>query len=182
MKTIINGSTLELVIGNITQQAVDAVVNAANSQLAGGAGVDGAIHNAGGPSIMEETARDYPHGCPTGSAVITTAGNLPAKRVIHAVGPIHRASDDRIAEQLADAYRSSLQLAVQHNCQSVAFPAISMGAYGYPHDQASRIALETMTAFLQEHGRPQLVRFVLFDASIFEIFQATLSDLLNQDQ
>src|SRR3954452_49553 len=122
---IINGRTLELVMGDITQQDVDAIVNAANSRLAGGGGVDGAIHRAGGPSIMEETRQLYPDGCPTGSAVITAAGNLRAKYVIHAVGPFWSGGNRREAGLLAAAYRTSLELAAAHDCRSIALPALS---------------------------------------------------------
>src|SRR5262245_15827889 len=132
MRLAINKCVLELHQGDITLEAVDAIVNAANHALAGGGGVDGAIHDAGGPSIMEETARRYPKGCPTGSAVITSAGKLPARFVIHAVGPIWRGGNADEAELLEGAYWRSLELAAEHNCKSIALPALSTGAYGYP--------------------------------------------------
>ncbi|MCS7304621.1 MAG: O-acetyl-ADP-ribose deacetylase [Thermoguttaceae bacterium] len=178
MKRIIRGATLELVQGDITLQEVDAIVNAANSRLAGGGGVDGAIHRRGGPSIMEETRQKYPDGCPTGSAVISGAGQLKAKYVIHAVGPVWRGGQQQEAELLASAYRRSLQLAVEHQCRSVAFPALSTGAYGYPMDQAARIALQTVYAFLAEHGRPELVRFVLFDDRAYRQFAEAMEELI----
>lgn len=177
MKVTIGRGTLELVEGDITAQRVDAIVNAANSRLAGGGGVDGAIHRAGGPSIMDETDRRYPQGCPTGSAVISGAGRLPARFVIHAVGPIWRGGGDGEAGKLAGAHRRCLELAVEHDCASVAFPAISTGVYGYPLDQAARVALSTTAGFLRTHGRPGVVRFVLFDRPALAAFSDALADL-----
>ena len=176
MQTIINGQTIELVRGDITEQEVDAVVNAANSHLAGGGGVDGAIHRRGGPAIKIETDERYPDGCPTGSAVISGAGNLPTQFVIHAVGPIYR-EDKRDAQLLSGAYRRSLELAIENDCASVAFSAISCGVYGYPIPAAARIALQTTIDFLNQHARPALVRFVLFDDDTYELFQAALMEL-----
>lgn len=179
MQRRIDAHLLELVQGDITQQQVDAVVNAANTRLAGGGGVDGAIHRRGGPAIMQETRQRYPQGCPTGSAVISTAGNLPARYVIHAVGPRWRDGHSGEAELLASAYRTALQLAAQHECRSVAFPALSTGAYGYPLDEAARVALRTVIDFLRaEAGPPILVRFVLFDAGAYAAFAAALEELL----
>lgn len=177
MQVEINHQTLELHQGDVTLQQVDAIVNAANSCLAGGGGVDGAIHRRGGASIMAETDANYPRGCPTGSAVISGAGNLPAKHVIHAVGPIWRGGQHGEAEQLAGAYRRSLELAVEHGCRSVAFPALSTGAYRYPVDQAARVALSTAIEFLNQHGKPALVRFVLFDPGTYGAFAAALEAL-----
>ncbi len=177
MKATICGQTLELVEGDITQQSVDAIVNAANSRLAGGGGVDGAIHHRGGPSIMQETDRLYPNGCPTGSAVISGAGRLPAKYVMHAVGPVWGGGRRGEADLLADAHRRCLELAVEHDCRSIACPAISTGVYGYPLDQAARVAIQTAMTFLQEHGKPELVRFVLFGRSAYEAFAAALKEL-----
>jgi O-acetyl-ADP-ribose deacetylase (regulator of RNase III) len=181
VKATINGQTVELVQGDITEQEVDAIVNAANSALAGGGGVDGAIHRRGGPQIMQETNERYPDGCPTGSAVITAAGELPAKYVIHAVGPFWNGGQRGEAQLLADAYRRSLELAVEHQCRSVAFPSLSTGAYRYPIDQASRVALKTAIDFLQEQARPELVRFVLFDIFAYQQFAAALEELVPQD-
>lgn len=161
---------MELVQGDITQQQVDAIVNAANSGLRGGAGVDGAIHAAGGPSIMEETRAKYPEGCPTGSAVATGAGDLLAKLVFHAVGPIWRGGRQNEAELLAGACRACLKLAVEHGCDSIAFPAISAGAYGYPLDMAAANLVKTTMDFVRWHQKPSLVRFVLFDQGIFGAF------------
>jgi len=177
MQVKINDQTIELHQGDITLEQVDAIVNAANSRLAGGGGVDGAIHRRGGPSIMAETDAKYPDGCPTGSAVITTAGDLPAKYVLHAVGPVYGGGQRGEAELLAGAYRRCLELAVEHDCRSIAFPALSTGAYRYPIDQAARIALSTAIEFLKEHGRPELVRFVLFDAGAYGAFAAALEEL-----
>lgn len=177
MKATVNGQTIELVVGDITKQQVDAIVNAANSRLAGGGGVDGAIHRAGGASIMEETDRRYPEGCPTGSAVISGAGDLPANYVIHAVGPVWHGGDRNEPQLLANAHRRCLELALENNCQSVAFPALSTGVYGYPKDRAGRDALRTVIQFLNEHGRPAVVRFVLFDQSSYEEFATALAEL-----
>jgi len=176
MRVKINHCTLELGQGDITAQAVDAIVNAANSQLAGGGGVDGAIHRRGGPAIMQETAARYPQGCPTGSAVISGAGQLAAKFVIHAVGPVWRGGNAGEGELLAGAYRRCLELAVEQGCRSVALPALSTGAYGYPLDQAARIALATAREFLSQHDAPELVRFVLFSAGPFGAFAAALEE------
>ena len=177
MKANIAGSTIELHQGDITLEEVDAIVNAANSSLAGGGGVDGAIHRRGGPTIMAETRAKYPDGCPTGSAVISTAGKLKAKFVIHAVGPAWSGGKRGEAELLAGAYRRSLELAVENDCRSIALPALSTGAYRYPMDQAARVALRTAIEFLQEHKRPELVRFVLFDAGAYGAFSVALEEL-----
>src|SRR5690606_7336151 len=152
----------ELARGDITTQHVDAIVNAANSRLAGGGGVDGAIHRAGGPEIMEATARDYPEGCPTGSAVITTAGKLPAKFVLHAVGPVWKGGRQGEPELLRSAYRRCLELAVENGCKSIALPAISTGIYGYPMDRAAIDSLSEVIEFLRNNPAPLHVRFVLF--------------------
>lgn len=178
MQVSIHGRRLTLVEGDITLQQVDALVNAANSALAGGGGVDGAIHRRGGPTILAETALRYPQGCPTGSAVISSAGQLPAKFVIHAVGPIWRGGQSGEAELLISAYRASLQLASQHGCASVALPAISCGVYSYPLDEASRIALATTASFLEQDSVVQSVRFVLFGPGIFGAFAAALDAVM----
>jgi O-acetyl-ADP-ribose deacetylase (regulator of RNase III) len=183
----INGHTLELVLGDIARQQVDAIVNAANSRLAGGGGVDGAIHRAGGPAIMADTRKHHPDGCPTGSAVIGTAGNLHAKYVIHAVGPVwsgggHRPKGGRGEEAvLASAYRKSLELATAHQCHSIALPALSAGAYGYPIDEASRVAIQTVAAYfgtLAADQPPQLARFVLFSPDTFTAFEHALRTVI----
>jgi O-acetyl-ADP-ribose deacetylase (regulator of RNase III) len=174
----INGRSLELVLGDITQQEVDAIVNAANSRLAGGGGVDGAIHRVGGPSIMAETRIRYPDGCPTGSAVITAAGNLRARYVIHAVGPLWCGGTRGEEGLLASAYRTSLELADAHDCRSIALPALSTGAYRYPLDEAGRTAIATATQFLEalDAARPlAVVRFVLFSPDVLSAFARALS-------
>ncbi len=178
MRVRINNQTLELHQGDITRQEVDAIVNAANSSLAGGGGVDGAIHRRGGAAIMAETDAKYPDGCPTGSAVLSTAGDLPAKFVIHAVGPVWSGGHRGEAELLAGAYRRSFELAVAADCRSIALPALSTGAYRYPMDQAARIALGTAIDFLRQHGRPELVRFVLFSPGAYGAFAAALEELM----
>ena len=175
-KTTIVRSTLEITQGDITLQDTEAIGNAANSALAGGGGVDGAIHRAGGPSIMAELKAKY-KGCPTGSAVITRGGNLKAKYVIHAVGPRYSGST-KDAELLAGAYRKSLELCSQHNISSIAFPSISTGIYGYPVENASRIALRTVADYLEKHQEIELVRFVLFDSKTYRTYEATLKELV----
>ncbi|MBN2581028.1 MAG: O-acetyl-ADP-ribose deacetylase [Pirellulales bacterium] len=177
MRHPIGSAVIELHQGDITAEQVEAIVNAANSRLAGGGGVDGAIHRRGGPAIMAETNAKYPDGCPTGSAVISTAGNLPAKYVIHAVGPVWSGGNRNERELLAGAIRRSLELAVEHGCRSVALPALSCGAYRYPLDQAARVALSTAIGFLREKGQSELVRFVLFDAGAYGAFAAALEEL-----
>lgn len=178
MQAAIEGKTLELARGDITRSQVDAIVNAANSRLAGGGGVDGAIHRRGGSAIMEETRRRYPQGCPTGSAVVSGAGGLPAKYVIHAVGPVWNGGDHGEAELLASAYRRCLELGAENACQSMAFPAISCGVYGYPIDQAAGIALRTTIDFLRVKDAPKLVQFVLFSDDTFLPFETELKRVL----
>lgn len=177
MQLIIQGRRLELALGDITEQQVDAIVNAANNQLAGGGGVDGAIHRAGGPAIMAETRRQYPSGCPTGSAVISSAGDLPARYVIHAVGPRWNGGKSGEADLLASTYRVAFELAAEHDCTTVALPAISCGVYGYPVDQACRIALSTSKRFLEQDPKVAHVRFVLFSPGILGAFSAALEEL-----
>ena len=181
MKLSLHGATLELVQGDITQQSTDAIVNAANSRLAGGGGVDGAIHRAGGPSIMEETRAKYPQGCPTGSAVISGSGKLPARHVIHAVGPGYR--DGRHGEPalLASAYRTSLEAAAATGCRSISFPSLSTGAYGYPIEEAAPIAIGTAVDFFKTNSGMELVRFVLFDRRTYDVF-ARAAEQLTQDE
>lgn len=181
MQVIIAGKSLELQQGDITRQEVDAIVNAANSQLSDGSGVNGAIQRRGGESIMAETRRDYPDGCPTGSAVITAAGKLSARFVIHAVGPVWQGGECGEADLLSSAYRRSLELASEHHCQSIALPALSTGVYGYPLDEASRVALVTAMAHLETHDLPSVVRFVLFDDVAFEAFALNLIELTRDD-
>ena len=177
MQILVNDCCLQLAQGDVTLQEVDAVVNAANSRLMGGGGVDGAIHRRGGPAIMRETDAKYPDGCPTGSAVITGGGDLAAKHVIHAVGPVWGGGGRGEADLLAAAYRRCLELAVEHECQSVAFPSLSTGAYRYPTDLAARVALTTVIEFLKTNGKPKLVRFALFTEGIYGAFSAALEEL-----
>jgi O-acetyl-ADP-ribose deacetylase (regulator of RNase III) len=173
------GSALvELVLGDITTQEVDAIVNAANSYLAGGGGVDGAIHDAAGPEIMKELQRRYPDGCPTGSAVATTAGQLAARHIFHAVGPVWQGGGKKESQLLQSAYESCLDLAEQHNCRSVAFSSISTGVYRYPVDLAGEIALRTVATRLESTQQIKLVRFVLFDQGTFGCYSRILETML----
>ena len=155
---------IEVIKGDITKVEVDAIVNAANASLMGGGGVDGAIHRAGGPSILEECKRIVARqgGCKTGEAVITTAGNLPAKFVIHTVGPIWNGRPKE-RELLANCYTNSLLLAVENNCTSIAFPAISTGVYRFPKEEAATIAMQTVHAYLQKSKEVESIIFVCFD-------------------
>jgi O-acetyl-ADP-ribose deacetylase (regulator of RNase III) len=176
MEAKINNSTLALVEGDITNESTDAIVNAANTRLAGGAGVDGAIHRAGGPSIMEECRKIG--GCPTGQAVITTGGNLKAKYVIHTVGPVFRGGNRGEAALLKSAHLESLKLASAKKLKSIAFPAISTGVYGYPVNEAAQIALKAAIDYLKEHSDIELVRFVLFGRSTYDTFAEELKKLI----
>ena len=171
---IIHGVTLELRQGNIVEVEADAIVNAANAALAGGGGVDGAIHRAGGPSIMRECRSIG--GCPTGSAVPTTAGNLKARYVFHAVGPVYRQRGDE-ERLLSSAYQSCLDLAQQYHIQSIAFPSLSTGVYGYPLHLAAPIALQTVIHHLQQPTDLQHVIFVLFDIRTYKTYQQALQRL-----
>jgi O-acetyl-ADP-ribose deacetylase (regulator of RNase III) len=175
MKATIHQSTLEVVQGDITLQDTEAIGNAANRALAGGGGVDGAIHSAGGPTIKEELKARY-KGCPTGSAVITSGGNLKSKYVIHAVGPRYSGSPED-PELLSGAYRKSLELCTQNKISSIAFPSISTGIYGYPVGEASRIAIKTVMDYLKNHPEIKLVRFVLFDSRTFDVYKEALKEL-----
>ena len=169
-----------LLLGDITQQDADAIVNAANSSLMGGGGVDGAIHKAGGPKILSECKEIVIQQgrCPTGQAVITSAGNMKAKNVIHTVGPIWRGGDQNERNLLRDAYHNSLTLgSLRDDIKTIAFPSISTGAYRFPIDQAATIALTTVNDFLTQNPHYDQVRFVLFSASILEQYQAALSAL-----
>jgi O-acetyl-ADP-ribose deacetylase len=166
---------IELAVGDITEQGVDAIVNAANSTLLGGGGVDGAIHRAGGPAILAE-CREL-GGCETGDAKATTGGELPARWVIHAVGPVWHGGGSREDELLASCHRRSLEIASELGCSSVAFPAISTGAYRFPVDRAARIALAAIAEALDRFPDIELVRFVLFDESAHDAFAAALDEL-----
>jgi O-acetyl-ADP-ribose deacetylase (regulator of RNase III) len=175
------GKTLKLTSGDITRVAADAIVNAANSALAGGGGVDGAIHRAGGPSIMAELdlIRARIRRCPTGSAVSTAAGALPARYVFHAVGPVYRDGQHGEPELLASCYRKCFELAAEHRVRSIAFPAISTGVYGYPLREAAAIAVSEVTRQLEraDCGVEEAI-FVLFDRAAYNSFAQAL-DLAN---
>ncbi len=177
VEIIVNGAALAVKQGDLTREIADAIVNAANSGLMGGGGVDGAIHRAGGPAILEAcqviVARQG--RLPAGQAVITTAGNMPSRHVIHTVGPVWYGGGRGEAETLASAYRESLKLAAANNLASVAFPSISTGAYGYPVDRAAAIAVQTAAEFLQEASTVQRVTFVLFDARTHEAYAGALA-------
>ena len=179
METTINKSRLSLIQGDITRQDTDAIVNAANSGLMGGGGVDGAIHRAGGPAILEDCKkiRAERGRLPTGQAVITTGGNLKARYVIHTVGPVWHGGDSDEAQLLASAYRESLKLAVEHGLKSVSFPSISTGIYGYPVDLAAGVALQTVIDFLNSDNRLTEVVFVLFDSKTHRTYVDTLQEL-----
>jgi len=175
---IVNGSMLSIIQGDITQQKTDAIVNAANSSLMGGGGVDGAIHRAGGPAILEECKQIVSRQgrLPTGQAVITTAGNMKARHVIHTVGPIWHGGTGGEAGLLASAYRESLNVAADNGIASISFPSISTGAYGYPLDEASVIAVKTVVSFLPADTSIKEVVFVLFDSRTFEAYRRALEE------
>ena len=174
MKRTIGATTISLVRGDITEQHVDAIVNAANAQLAGGSGVDGAIHRAGGPTIMAECRAIG--DCPTGKAVRTTAGDLPAKYVIHAVGPIWRGGGHGEPDLLASAYTASLEAAAAAGARTIAFPSISTGAYGYPKASAAAIAVATAPPRATALGFDE-IRFVLFSDADLQVYQQALAQL-----
>ncbi len=175
MERTVGATVIEAVQGDITRETVDAIVNAANGTLLGGGGVDGAIHRAGGAAILQE-CREL-KGCATGDAKITGGGNLPAKHVIHTVGPVYR--DGRAGEPglLASCFARSLEVALSHGLKSVAFPAISCGVYGYPVDDAAGIAVKTVADFVQSREGIERVRFVLFTPDVCEAFQTALKKL-----
>lgn len=169
-------SRIEIVEGDITRLAVDAIVNAANTTLLGGGGVDGAIHRAAGPQLLAECRTLG--GCPTGQARLTRGYNLPARHVIHAVGPVWRDGRHGEEELLAACYRNSLALAAQHDLRTVAFPSISTGAYGFPMDRAARIALREVRSFLQTHPVPEKVLLVCFGKAALEIHLQALREMV----
>ena len=173
-KTSFLGGRVGVKVGDITREAVDAVVNAANSTLMGGGGVDGAIHRAGGPAILEECLEIrrtlHPEGLPTGEAVITTGGLLPARYVIHTVGPVYGREGGRERELLSAAYRNSLALASARGLASVAFPSISTGAFGYPREEAAAVASRAVAEFLGGDGKVREVCFVFFSRGDMEVF------------
>ena len=176
MEVKINETLIALACGDITLESTDAIVNAANERLAGGAGVDGAIHLAGGPAIMEQTRKIG--GCPTGEAVITTGGNLKAGYVIHTVGPIYRGGTKNEAKLLRSAYRKSLELAAQYKLQSISFPAISTGVYGYPINEAAHLALAECVDFAKENTGIKIIRHILFNDRAYKIFVEEFKKLI----
>jgi len=175
-----SSSKIEIIRGDITKQKVDAIVNAANSSLMGGGGVDGAIHRAGGPAILEECKKivSQQGGCQTGDAVITTGGNLPAKFVIHTVGPVWKGGKNNEPEKLSNCYKNSLRLAVENNLETIAFPNISTGIYGYPKKEAAQIAVATVSKYLHARQNGSSIRkvyFVCFDEENFHLYQSLLN-------
>jgi O-acetyl-ADP-ribose deacetylase (regulator of RNase III) len=180
MQVSIGSAILELVEGDITQQKVDVIVNAANTTLLGGGGVDGAIHRAGGPAILEECKKIG--GCPTGEAVITSGGNLPAQWIIHTVGPVWRDGSNREDALLRNAYKNSLIQADLHQLKSIAFPSISTGAYRFPIEKAAHIALSTSAEHLKGKTTVKTVIFVLFGTAALEAYRNRLQDLCRNDK
>ena len=174
---IVGERRLDLARGDITTERVDAIANAANEALRGGGGVDGAIHRAAGPGLLAELQRRYPNGTPTGTAVATDAYDLPARWVLHAVGPVWNGGDHAEPELLAAAYGSCLSLADELGARSVAFPAISMGIYGYPPPDGARVAVQTVVAYLRGETRVEVVRFVLFSEETHELFADALDEV-----
>ena len=170
---------LTLEQGDITTFAVDAIVNAANPSLLGGGGVDGAIHRAAGPELLAQCRTLG--GCPTGSAKITKGYQLPAKYVIHAVGPVYRNGQSGEPELLAECYRTALGLAVENGCRSIAFPAISCGIYGYPLAEAAQVALGQTADFLREHAEIERAVFVLFDGRAYDAFNQAYEDIVHRE-
>ncbi len=179
----VGNARVRLVIGDITDMVTDAIVNAANSTLMGGGGVDGAIHRRGGPQILEECRKirrtTYPNGLPTGQAVATTAGNLRAKWVIHTVGPVWGGGNRGEDELLRQAYMNSLKVAIDLGIKSVSFPSISTGAYGYPISEASKIALKTVKDFLASQDKIAEVVFFLFSQGDLEVYQIAASEIFH---
>ncbi len=176
MEITINETAIVIVFGDITKETTDAIVNAANEDLAGGGGVDGAIHSAGGSTIMAECRKIG--GCPTGEAVITTAGKLAAKYVIHTVGPVYSGGNKDESILLQNAYKNSLKLAREKGLKSISFPAISCGVYGYPHDEAARLAMNTCIEFTRENSEIKLIRHILFNRQIYDVFSAALKKMV----
>ncbi len=167
---------IEIIKGDITKIEADAIVNAANSSLMGVGGVDGAIHRAGGPAILEDCQKiiNKIGSLPNGEAVITTAGNLPAKYVIHTVGPVWNDGKQNEDTTLANCYKNSLQLALQHKCQSIAFPNISTGIYRFPKQRAAEISVDTIKDFTANHDQPEKIMIVCFDEENFSILQSLI--------
>ena len=176
---MVGKAKLSLIQGDITKQDTDAIVNAANSGLMGGGGVDGAIHRAGGPAILEDCKGIVAERgrLPAGQAVITTSGKMKTRHVIHTVGPVWRGGEKGEPETLASAYRESLKLAVQNELKTVSFPSISTGVYGYPVDKAAQVALGAITDFLRQDTSLEEIVFVLFDSRTFEAYEKVLKEL-----
>lgn len=185
MSLVWGKTEVQVVRGDITDQEVDAVVNAANSSLLGGGGVDGAIHREGGPDVLKECRRlretEWPGGLPPGKAVITTGGRLRARHVIHAVGPIWAGGNEGESETLAACYLNSLELAAEHGLASIAFPSISTGAFGYPIREASRVALGVVKRYAEREGQPAKVVFVLFSDGDLGAYLGVLGELQSDD-
>jgi len=181
MKVQFGSSRVELVEGDITQQAVDAIVNAANSELAGGGGVDGAIHRAAGPAVMEETRMRFPLGCPTGDAVASGAGKLPSKFIFHTVGPVWRGGQHCEIELLRSCYRRCMQLATKYQCSSIAFPAISTGVYRFPIDLAAENSLDEICRSLEISPQAMTVRVVLFGSGPYGAFARVLEAFVDRN-
>ena len=179
---LVGKAKIFLVQGDITEQDTDAIVNAANLTLMGGGGVDGAIHRIGGPKILEECkcirVTEWPDGLPTGKAVITSGGNLKARYIIHTVGPVWHGGVSGESKLLAEAYRNSLKLAVSKGLKTIAFPSISTGAYGYPIEKASRIAIATVKEFLNKEDKLAKVVFVLFTKHDLEIYKEAAKEIM----
>lgn len=168
---------INIVLGDITKIKVDGVVNAANNTLLGGGGVDGAIHKAGGPSILEQTKKIG--GCPTGEARITTGGNLPSNYVIHTVGPVYKDGDQGEEVLLYNAYYNSLLIAKEYNIETIAFPSISTGAYGYPMDEAFSIVYKSIKNFIDNENFIKEINFVLFSKEDYEFYRKNMKSRLN---
>jgi len=184
METNIGNARIILICGDITEQETEAIVNAANPGLMGGGGVDGAIHSKGGPDILKECIllrqRSYPDGLPVGKAVITTGGNLKAKKVIHTVGPVWHGGNNKEPQLLAKAYENSLRIAVENGIKTISFPSISTGAFGYPVEKASRIAINAVIRFLEGCTGIEEVRFILHSSYDLHTYERALAEKICQ--
>ncbi|HEX7628423.1 MAG TPA: O-acetyl-ADP-ribose deacetylase [Candidatus Methanoperedens sp.] len=184
METTIGNTKIILFIGDITEQGTEAIVNAANPGLMGGSGVDGAIHKKGGPDILKECKmirESFPEGLPTGQAVITTGGELKAKKVIHTVGPVWHGGINKERQQLADAYKNSLKIAIKNGIKTISFPSISTGAYGYPVEKASVAALKAVIGFLKKFDGIEEVRFILHSSHDLATYERALTEITSKD-
>ena len=183
MQTIIGNTKIILFIGDITEQETDAIVNAANPGLMGGGGVDGAIHRKGGPDILKEckiVRKRYPDVLPTGQAVITTGGALKARKVIHTVGPVWHGGINKEKQRLADAYKNSLRIAIENGIKTISFPSISTGAYGYPVEKASFVAVKAVIGFLGEFKNIEEVRFILHSSHDLAIYERAFTEIIRK--